>query len=248
MKTLKLLFILFISYTPIYGQKIIDKTTVYKKDCDNCNYILSEAGKAYRMNFEIALKENTEIHNYVNKLIDLNKIHQLRLKAEKAYKFNNKEEYYRYFEKLKTISNKYISDFAIKTKGDAHIFIDLGHVENGLLKNNVYVDSGVKYGKLRVYYNLETGELAHIKADDYSYKSFMNDKTKKANKINIWVFKDYKTLAYTMNNETKADKDISNICENFIEYTIDESTNNFTLVNANRVITKLISLSLVNCN
>ncbi len=248
MRVLKLVLIMLLGITPIYGQKIVDNNTEYKKDCSNCKFILSEASKAYKINYEEALKENIEIHNYVKKLIDLDEIYLLKLKAEKAYMSNIMEKYYTYFENIKSISTKYISDFEIKTKGDAYIFIDLKHVENDTLRYNIYVDSGVKYGSIRIYYNLQTGQLAHIKADESSYKSFMKNKNKKAENINIWLFKDYEILAYMMNIETKADKDFVNICENFIEYKTYKTSNNLILVNAKKTTTTSVSLSFKNCN
>ena len=248
MKIIKLVLIMLLGIIPIYGQKIVDNNTEYKKNCSNCKFILSEASKAYKINYEEALKENIEIHNYAKKLIDLDEISLLKLKAERSYSANNMEKYYTYFEKIKTISTKYISDFAIKTKGDAYIFIDLGHVENDVLKYNVYVDSGVKYGSIRIYYNLQTGQLAHIKADESSYKSFMRKKNKKTENIKVWLFKDYETLAYMMNIETMADKDFVNICENFIEYKTYKTSNSLILVNAKKIISTSVSLSFKNCN
>ena len=247
MKMLKLVVILLFGINQIYGQKITDNRIKYKKDCSNCKFILSEASKAYKLNFEEALKENNETHRFAKELIDLDKVYMLKLRAESAFKQNNMNEYYSYFEKLKTISTKYISDFSIKTKGGSYIFIDIGHIEDDTLRYNVYVDSGIKYGKLRVYYNLQTDQLAHIKADDMSYKVFMKNKIRKVENIQIWLFNDYETLAYTMNNETKADKDFVDICENFIEYKSNIISNNFTLVNSKKVTTTTISLLYKNC-
>lgn len=248
MRAIVLLVILMLGILPVYGQKMVSNKTEYKKDCSNCKFLLNEAGKAYEVNFKEALNKNIVIHNYAKELIDLEKLSVLKLKAERAFKASNMNEYYSNLEKIKTISIKYISDFAARTKGDAYIFIDLGHVENDTLRYNIYVDSGVKYGKLRVYFNLETNQLAHIKADAISYKSFMNKNNGKAKNIKIWLFKDYNTLAYVMNNETKADKDFIDICDNFLEYRSKVSSNTFTLVNAQLTTTTNISLKFKNCN
>jgi len=248
MKKFNLILFLIFIVSQIYGQKILDNKTEYKKDCSNCKFILAEASKAYKVNYEKAIKENIEIHNYAKKLIDFDEIFRLKLSAEKAFKLNNMNEYYTYFEKIKTISTKYISDFAIKTKGDAYIYIDLKHIENNSLKYIIYIDSGVKYGKFRIYYNLQTNQLAHLKVDDFSYKSFMNKKSTTAKNINIWLFKNFETLAYTMNNDTKADKDFTNICDDFIEYKINKTLNNLTLINATTSTTINLSLSFKNCN
>ena len=247
MKILKLVIFLLLGINQIYGQKITDNRIKYKKDCSNCKFILSEASKAYKLNFKEALKENNITHRFAKELIDLDKVHMLKLKAENAFKQNNMNEYYTYFEKLKTISTKYISDFSIRNKGGSYIFIDLGHIVDGSLRYNVYVDSGIKYGNLRIYYNLQTDQLAHIKADDMSYKVFMKTRNKKVENIQIWLFNDYETLAYTMNNETKADKDFVDVCENFIEYKSNITSNNFTLLNSKKVTTTNISLLFKNC-
>lgn len=239
---------MLIGIAPVYAQKMVDHKTEYKKDCSNCKFILTEAGNAYEINFKKALKNNSEIHNYAKKLIDLNRISALKTKAESAFKANNMTKYYTYFEKIKSISTKYISDFSTKTKGDAYIFIDLEHVKNDTLKYNVYVDSGVKYGKFRIYYNLQTNQLAHIKADNISYKSFMNKKTGRAKNIQIWLLENYKTLAYVMNNETKADKDFMNICNYFIEYRSKTTSNSLSILNAQIVTTTNVSLLFKNCN
>lgn len=248
MKKLNLILLLLLIISTAYSQKISDSKTEYKKDCSNCKFILSEAGKAYSINYREAIKENTEINLFIKELVDFNEISTLKLRAEKAFKAENMNEYYRYFEKIKTLSSKYISDFTVKTKGDAYIYINLVHINNNALKYDIYVDSGVKYGNIRIYYNLQTNKLAYIKADDISYKSFMNNKNATAKNITIWLFEDFETLAYTMNSETKADKDFTSICNDFIEYKTNKISNSFIFTNAITSTTIDISLSFKNCN
>lgn len=240
-------FLLLISVQHVYGQKI--NKTIYKKDCGNCKFILSEAKEAYKKNFEEASKENFEISNYAKKLIDFEKISNLKLKAKKAFVKNNMNEFYETFEKIKSISTRYISNFKTKTNGDAYLFIQLENKDNGDVIYKVYVDSGVKYGSFRIYYDLETNTLAHIKVDGVSYKSFMKNNTsnKTADNITVWVFKNYETLAYTMNRETKADSDFLEICNQYIEYNTTSYTNNFTLIGAKKSTITSVSLRFKNC-
>ena len=239
-------FILSIVLTPVFGQKIYDENIKFKKDCSNCKFLLSEAGKAYEINFKEALNHNHAIHEYVKELIDFKKISDIKQKAEEAFRNNNTNRYYTNFEKLNKISLEYISNFAIKFNGEAFIYIELNQ-NNNKIDYNVYVDSGVKYGKIRIYYNLKTNKLAHIKVDNISYKKFMKNKILKSEELNIWIFKDFETFAYVMNRETKADNDFLEICNNFIEYRNIKITNNQTLIGARKSTTTLVALSYKDC-
>ena len=247
MKIFLFTIVLLLGFTPIYGQKIYDEKIEFKKDCSNCKFLLAEASKAYETNFKEALKDNKAIHKYVKELIDLDKISDFKLKAEYAFRNNNTNSYYTYIEKLKTISLGYISDFTIKSNGESYIYIELNQISNNKIDYNIYVDSGVKYGKIRIYYNLETNQLAHIKVDNTSYKKFMENKNRRAEELSIWLFKDYNTFAYVMNRETKADNDFLEICDNFIEYKNIKTTKKQTLIGARKSTTTAVSLTYKNC-
>ena len=242
-----LIISLFLISLELPAQQLKESSTNYKKDCYNCKFLLNEAGKTYKKNFETALNKNDAIHRYAKTLIDFNKISDLKSKACKAYIKGDKNTYYHYFEKLKRQSSEYITKFSQKTNSDAHIYIELKHFDSNEIDYNVYVDSGVKYGSIRIYYNLETNKLAHIKIDGISYKSYMNGKNKKSETTTIWLFNNFNTLAFAMNKETKADKDFLNICEDFIEYKTDEQFNKLNLVGSNSSTTINVSLDFEKC-